>query len=136
MFRALAVTLILALSQPLAGCAAVGVTLLGLGAGLGASHQLGGIGYRTFTDTLPHVKRATMTALSRMAIAVKDVEKMENGERIKATAGDRDIEIELESLTSKTTRMRTVARKNGGLIVDSATAVEIIIQTEKVLTNT
>jgi len=135
MSRALAVALLLALSQQLAGCAAIGITLLGVGAGVGAAHELGGMSYRTFTDTLPHVKRATMTALKRMAITVSDVEKMENGERIKATAADRDIEIELESLSPKTTRMRTVARKDGGLIVDSATAVEIIIQTEKALTN-
>jgi len=134
MSRSLAVVLCLVLSQQLAGCAAVGLTLLGVGASLGASHELGGISYRTFTDTLPHVKRATMTALKRMGITVSKVEKIENGERIKATASDRDIEIELESLTPKTTRMRSVARKDGGLIVDSATGVEIIIQTEKALT--
>jgi hypothetical protein len=31
--------------------------------------------------------------------------------------------------------MRSVARQDGGLLVDSATAVEIIIQTEKALTS-
>lgn len=129
------IVLVIALCQLLPGCAAVGVTMLGVGAGVGAAHQLGGISYRTFTEKLPVVRRATLTALDRMAIRVSAVEKMENGERIKAKAADREIEIELESLTPNTTRMRSVARKEGGFIVDSATGVEIIIQTEKALAN-
>jgi len=135
MSRVLAVALVLALSQSLGGCAAIGVTMLGVSAGVGAAHHLGGISYKTFTETLPDVKRATIAALRRMAIEVSAVERMENGERIVAKAADRDIEIELESLTPRTTRMRSVARQDGGLLVDSATAVEIIIQTEKVLTS-
>ena len=133
MVRALALTLALVLSQTLGGCAAVGVTMLGVGAGLGAAHQLSGISYKTFTESLPEVKRATILALRRMAIEVSAVERMENGERIVAKAADRDIEIELESLTPRTTRMRSVARQDGGIFVDAATAVEIIIQTEKAL---
>jgi hypothetical protein len=66
-----------------------------------------------------------------MDIKVDTTEKMENGERIKARAADREIEIELESLSSRTTRMRSTARS--GLLMDSATATEIIIQTEKAL---
>lgn len=131
--RALALALILALSQSVGGCAAVGITMLGVGTGIGAAHHLGGISYKTFTESLPDVKRATIAALRRMAIEVSAVERMENGERIVAKAADRDIEIELESLTPRTTRMRSVARQDGGLLVDSATAVEIIIQTEKAL---
>jgi len=133
MVRALALTLMLVLSQTLGGCAAIGVTMLGVGAGLGAAHHLGGISYKTFTESLPEVKRATILALRRMAIEVSAVERMENGERIVAKAADRDIEIQLESLTPRTTRMRSVARQDGGIFVDSATAVEIIIQTEKAL---
>ena len=135
MSRVLALALLLALSPSIGGCAAVGVTMLGVGAGIGAAHQLGGISYKTFTESLPDVKRATIAALRRMAIEVSAVERMENGERIVAKATGREIEIELESLTPRTTRMRTVAREDGGLLVDSATAVEIIIQTEKALTS-
>lgn len=135
MSRVLALALLLALSPSIGGCAAVGVTMLGVGAGIGAAHQLGGISYKTFTESLPDVKRATVAALRRMAIEVSAVERMENGERIVAKATGREIEIELESLTPRTTRMRTVAREDGGLLVDSATAVEIIIQTEKALTS-
>ena len=119
----------------MSGCLAVGATLAGVGAGVAATHQLGGINYKTFTEPLPTVEKATMTALKRMAIEVGSKEKTTNGKIIKAKASDRDIEIELESLTPNTTRMRSVARKNGGIIVDSATGVEIIIQTEKALAN-
>ncbi len=114
-------------------CEPVSVTMLGIGAGTGVGHQLGGIVYKTFTEPEAKVKKASLAALKRMAVKVESIGKIENGEIIKATAADRNIEIELESLTPNTTRMRAVARKNGGIIVDSSTAVEIIVQTEKLL---
>lgn len=117
----------------LTACEPVSITMLGVGAGTGVGHQLGGIVYKTFTEPLAKVKKAAFTALKRMAIKVEGVEKIENGEKIKAKAADRNIEIELEALTPNTTRMRAVARKDGGVLVDSATAVEIIVQTEKYL---
>lgn len=116
-----------------AGCDPISLTMLGVGAGTGVGHQLGGIVYKTFTEPEAKVKKATLAALKRMAIKVDTVVKIDNGEMIKARAADRSIEIELESLTPATTRMRAVARKDGGIIVDSATAVEIIVQTEKLL---
>lgn len=117
----------------LAACDPVSITMMGVGAGAGVGHELGGIVYKTFTASEPQVKKATFAAFKRMAIKVGGVEKTEDGERIKATAGDRNIEVELDSLTPNTTRMRAVARKDGGIIVDSATAVEIINQTERML---
>lgn len=114
-------------------CEPVSITMLGVGAGAGVAHHMGGIAYKTFTEPQPKVKKAALAALKRMAIQVDKVEKIDNGEMIKARAMDRNIEIELESLTPNTTRMRAVARKEGGLLVDSATAVEIIMQTEKSL---
>jgi hypothetical protein len=119
----------------MSGCLAVGATVAGVGAGVAANHQLGGINYKTFTEPLPTVEKATMVALKRMAIEIGSIDKTANGKIIKAEASDRNIEIELESLTRNTTRMRSVARKNGGIIVDSATGVEIIMQTEKALAN-
>lgn len=115
----------------LCGCAAVALTAAGVGGGVAASHQLGGLAYRTFSEPLPRVRSAVMAALKRMAIKAESTEKIELGERILARAGDRNIEIELEALTPNTTRVKAVARKDGGLIVDSATAVEIINQTER-----
>jgi len=116
----------------LSGCDPVSLTLFGVGAGTGVAHTLSGIAYKTFTEPLPKVKKAALTALNRMAIKVETVEKVEGGENIKAQTADRNIEIELEAISVNTTRMRTTARKKSALM-DSATAVEIIIQTEKVL---
>lgn len=127
--------LTLGCAAALAGCDPISLTMLGVGAGTGVGHQLGGIAYKTFAEPASKVKRATLAALKRMAIKVESTEKIDNGELIKAKAADRNIEIELESLTPNTTRMRTVARKDGGVIVDSATAVEIIVQTEKLIGN-
>jgi hypothetical protein len=103
-----------------------------VGSGAGVAHTLGGIAYKTFTEPMPKVKKAALAALKHMAIKVSAVEKMEGGEVIKAHASDRDIEIELEAISVNTTRMRATARKSSA-VMDSATAVEIIIQTEKVL---
>jgi hypothetical protein len=116
----------------LAGCDPISLTLFGVGAGTGVGHTLGGIAYKTFTEPLPKVKKASLTALKRMAIKVNTIEKVEGGENIAAKATDRNISIELEAISANTTRMRTTARKNGALM-DSATAVEIIMQTEKAL---
>ena len=105
--------------------------MFGVGAATGVQHTLTGIAYRTFSVPLPKVRTAVKSALGRMDITVDVTEKMENGERIKARATDREIEIELESLSPRTTRMRSTARS--GLLMDSATATEIILQTEKAL---
>ena len=115
------------------GCASIAVTLAGIGAGLGGQHYLGSIGSKTFTEPLPKVKRATLAALKRMEIQVETAEATETGELIKAKIPGREIEIELESLTPSATRMRTLARKESAFILDSATAAEIIAQTEKAL---
>lgn len=126
---------LLALTLPLCGCVGVALTAGGVGGGVAASHQMGGLVYRTFTEPLPRVRSAVMTAYKRMGIKSEKKEKTELGERILARAGDRNIEVELEAVTPNTTRMRAVVRKDGGLIVDSATAVEIITQTEQSITH-
>lgn len=98
-----------------------------------ANHQMGGYAYRTFTEPLPRVRKANLLAFKRMAIRPDKTEKTELGERIIARAGDREIEVELESLTPNLTRLRAVVRRDGAIIMDSSTAVEIITQTEKAL---
>jgi len=116
------------------GCASIAITLAGVGASMGGQHYLGSIGSKTFSEPLPAVKRATLVALKRMSIQVDTTEKTETGETIKAKIPGREIEIELESLTPNATRMRTLARKESAILLDSATAAEIITQTEKALT--
>ena len=105
--------------------------LVSVGAGFGISHRINGTNYRTFTEPLPRVKTATLTALK--LIEVQSTQKTKTGEVLKATANDRRIEVELEALTPNATRMRSVAMEPGGLVLDSATGLEIVMQTEKVL---
>ena len=123
----------------LSGCAAVGLTLFGVGAGVSTgtavSYTLDGYAYRTFTASLPQVRTATLTAFDRMGIEVKAKEKTEEGELIQAVGSDRQIEVDLETISSKTTRMKTVA-KQGFFFKDRATATEIILQTEGILGET
>lgn len=120
----------------LSGCAAVGLTLFGVAAGTATgtsvAYTLDGVAYRTFTVPLPQVENATRTALNRMGINVDSSANTEQGRAIRATTSDREIEIELEMVSPKTTRIRTVA-KQGIFFKDRATAGEIIFQTEKVL---
>lgn len=120
----------------LSGCAAIGLSLFGAGAGVTTStavgYTLNGIAYRTFTAPFPEVRAATLIALDRMGIKVEHKEKTKKGELIKANAADRQIEIQLETISPKATRIRTVA-KHGVFFQDRATATEIIIQTENVL---
>jgi len=117
----------------LAGCDPVSLTVFGVGAASGVQHTLNGISYRTFTASMPQVRTATLGSLQRMGIKVSSREKTKEGEVIKASANERNVEIELDAVTRNTTRMRTTVRD--GLFMDSATGMEIIIQTEKALYN-
>lgn len=120
----------------LSGCEAIGMTLFGVGTGVATgtsvSYTIDGYAYRTFTAPLSEVESATRTALNRMGIQVSSSAKTELGKALLAKSSDRDIEIELEKVSPKTTRIRTVA-KQGMFFKDRATAAEIIFQTEKVL---
>lgn len=119
------------------GCAApIALTLLGVGAGVttgtAVSYTMDGVAYRTFTAPLPRVEQATLRALNEMGMEVQPPEKTDEGKAIKAKGVDRQIEIELEAVSSKATRIRTVA-KDGIFFKDRATATEIIMQTERIL---
>src|SRR5262249_10023065 len=98
---------------PLGGCVAIGATL----AGVGFNHQVSGIQYRTFTEPLPRVSRATVTAFKRMAFKLETVQPTQSGELIKGTASDRKFEVELEAITESTTRRRALARNRLWMIV-------------------
>ena len=123
----------LAASIALCGCAPLAVTAAGVGGGAAVSHTLNGITYRTFTAPASNVKTASLGALNKMGMKYTGSAKAEHGaEMLKASATDREIEITLEPLSSNSTRMKVVAR-NGGIFYDSATATEIILQTERQL---
>lgn len=124
---------VLAFSMPgLTGCAAVALTAGSLAAGTGIAHTLSGVVSKTFTAPLKTVEYANLRALKDMGIDVVGRATNENGERVvTAEAKDRKIEILLEPLSARTTRMRAMAKD--GLLQDGATATEIILQTERVL---
>jgi Protein of unknown function (DUF3568) len=126
-------TLLLAFAfGPLAACAPLGMTAMGIGASTGISHTMNGITYRTVTASVPRVHVATLGALKRMGFKVESDEKTQTGDLIKAAAGDRQLEIELEAVSSSATRIRAVV-KTGALLYDGSTATEVILQTEKLL---
>src|SRR5260221_6268559 len=108
-------------------------TAAGVGLATGVSHTLGGIVYKTFAAPEAKVRRSTMAALVRMQIKIVETKHEGNKEVIKAHATDRDIDIEIEALTPNTTRMTVTASIEGSLLRDSATATEIILQTEKLV---
>jgi hypothetical protein len=116
--------------------ATIGLTLLatglGVGAGTATSYTLNGYAYRTFASPLPTVERAALLALRNMGIQFEGREATEHGALIHATGEERRIQVRLEHVTSKTTRIRTVVRIKK-ILLDRATATEIIIQTEEVL---
>jgi hypothetical protein len=115
----------------LPGCESVALTALGVTGGTAAStqvnHTLGGIAYKTFNASVGDVHRATLKALADLDMPVTSDTETEVGREIVAQAGDREIGIEIETLTARASRMRVVA-KQGLLMRDSATATQIIIQ--------
>jgi hypothetical protein len=118
------------------GCVPVAITAGGVAMATGVSHTLSGMVYKTFTTPQANVKKATYGALNRMQIPVVKSKREGSTEVITAKTSDRDIEIELEAVSPTTTRMLVVAKKEGGILRDSATATEIILQTEKIVGTT
>ncbi|CAB1368227.1 DUF3568 family protein [Denitratisoma oestradiolicum] len=117
----------------LTACEPMAITMFGVGAATSVAHTLNGIAYRTFTLPAANVKSGVMGAMTRMNFKILSARRSGTTETIVATAKDRDITIELESLSAMSTRMRSVVKE--GMFYDSATAMEIILQTEKVLGN-
>src|SRR5262245_43684989 len=117
-----------------AGCEPLALSLLGAGAGTALRYSIDGVTSRTFTAPATDVKHASLAALERMGIAFESFDRFEHGELIYARAENRAIEIEIEPISPRATRMR-IAAKNGGLLYDSATALEIVAQTERSLSS-
>ena len=118
----------------LSGCAPMVTTAAGVGGSAALNHTLSGTTYRTFTAPAARVKVATVSALNRMKIKVISENMQDKGNIILVTAKttERNIEIQIEPISSNTTRMR-VAAKRSMFSYDNATAEEIIMQTKKSL---
>jgi hypothetical protein len=135
-----ALAIVLALAIPsLGGCATAGLAVVGAGTGVaigtGVDYTLNGIAFKTFTAPIDEVKVATRGGLENMGIEItKDAasEKDENVWRIEGIANGRDVGIDLQALTPKTTRIRVVA-EDGIFFKDKATEAEIIYQTADAL---
>lgn len=125
---------LLLLVSTLNGCMPVGITALGVGGSTAVSHTLNGITYRTFTASSSKVKSAALVALTRMDIKLVSAKKDGRIEVLNAKTPERSIEIQLDPISSSATRMRVTA-KNDTLFYDSATATEIILQTERAIGN-
>jgi hypothetical protein len=126
------------LALVLGGCEAVAVSLLGVSTGVAAStainYTMDGIAFRTFTASREEVRAAALKALSQMGMKLENDTKRSGRDFIVATATDRQIEIELEILAQRTTRLNAVAKYGFlNLLRDRATSTEIILQTEKAL---
>jgi len=116
----------------LGGCQSLALSMAGAGATAALGATLVGVSYRTFTAPLTQVRRASLEALDNMGMRPDSVGAFDAGEIIVARTGGVTVEIELEALTERATRMR-VATRDGGLFYDAATANEIVAQTEKML---
>ena len=92
-----------------------------------------GAAYRTFTEPLPKVAAATMKAFNSMGIKARGEERSERWETIRGETAYVQIQVQLEALSARSTRMQVVARE-GMFSKDQATATEVILQTENALT--
>lgn len=114
------------------GCQPLAVSVVGAGAGTALRYGIDGVAYRTFTAPAPDVRKASLAALEQMGMDFESADTFEGGEVLHARSAKRIIEIEVEPISARATRVR-IAAKNGGLFYDSATASEIVAQTERLL---
>lgn len=120
---------------PLAGCEPLALSVLGTGATSALRYTFDGVTYRTFTAPAPEVKQSMLAALERMGIKHDSTTPYEYGEIISGRTPTRTIEIEVEPISERATRVRITA-KNGSFWYDNATATEIVAQTERSLVET
>ena len=116
----------------LSGCA-LAVSALGtVGSGVagGADYFASTSVAQTVSYDYDRVKKALLVTLCKMVIDVEKVKKIENGEKILATADDLEVVIKLKRITSKLTRIEIKAGE-GIVKRDDATATEIVRRTTK-----
>ncbi len=117
----------------LQGCSAVAVSAGSIVAGTGVNHTLSGISYKTFNVSVGQLKVAAVETLSRLDMPITGKVRTKTGWLIGARAIGRRIEVDLEGLTRRATRMRVVAHEGDIFFKDSATSTEIIVQTVQTL---
>lgn len=117
----------------LSGCAlAVGALgTVGSGVAGGAEYFASTPVAKTVSYDYDRVKKALLVTLCKMVIDVEKVKKIENGEKIFATADDLEVVIKLKKITSKLTRIEIKAGE-GIVKRDEATATEIVQRTTRI----
>ena len=117
----------------LSGCAvAIGALgTVGSGVAGGAEYFVSTPVAKTVSYDYDRVKKALLVTLCKMVIDVEKVKKIENGEKIFATADDLEVVIKLKRITSKLTRIEIKAGE-GIVKRDEATAKEIVQRTTKI----
>ena len=116
----------------LSGCAvAVGALgTIGSGVAGGAEYFASTPVAKTVSYDYDRVKKALLVTLCKMVIDVEKVKKIENGEKILATADDLEVVIKLKKITSNVTRIEIKAGE-GIVKRDEATATEIVRRTTR-----
>jgi hypothetical protein len=109
----------------LGGCEAIG-GLVGAGVGAAIQKDQEGEVSETFTQPLSRTRTAVLSALKRMQIEVTSED-----ERIKGKTKQEPVDVKLERVTDKTTRMTVKIGET--LKKDRATAQEIVDQTKRAL---
>jgi len=92
----------------LEGCAAAALSVAGLVGGSGLDYTLNGIVNRTYAAPVAGTRLAALQTLKRMGMTVEKNTKQDKGWIITATASNRLIEIELEPLSTLSTRVQVV----------------------------
>ena len=112
----------------------MGVALLGSATsavtGTSVSYTVDSKAQKTFTAPMGEVKTNLLAALGEMGFAVETDEMANEGRQIVARAKEREVEVELEPVTPKTTKMTVVIRQ-GWFWKDRSTALEIVEQTSR-----
>ena len=116
----------------LSGCAAVAISAAGAGAGLGFPYVFSDCADRTLNYAFDQVDRAAPRVLKKMDINLLAETETGTGKRIKASTGRLEINIDMEKITMRATRV-TINTKKGAFLKDRATAEEILHQLEKSL---
>jgi hypothetical protein len=91
--------------------------------------RLGGATYRTFSQPLAEVRRATLTTLESLGFPEPEEQTVEERIVLRAQGIDRTVRIDLQPITASMTQMRVFVRKKF-LAKDLATASELVAQTE------
>lgn len=132
--RYLQIVSLFATSLLCTACVPMLTSAAGVGGSAALSRAMNGTTSRTFTAPADKVRVATKRALSRMKIQVlsENLHSKNNVILLIAKTSERNIQIQIESISNNATRMEVEA-KGSIFNYDNATAEEIITQTKKIL---